>query len=1159
MSQAGLLKWGNDIRQSMANDPGRQFFRDQIQMHGFLFLDDYLDNILAGARQDALIDLVKTPSRKKAVTKQPRTASKLKNVVAVLFKDDGDKENASPVNSFHHTLLQTKSKSPERCVDENVSPRPPLGPRSMHPETDLWPLSEAATPPNVAVQAISQTNSYPEYQAETVLPVPSMSDQNELSVIAEDEEPAERSRSSLRFAEKLATITEPEPTDAEINVCLSHTSHNTSQTGSTSASADTFHSIILDSPSLTAHSCAKDAVPPLSRLSSPPPPPPVLDLPDPSVLESVDTQTYSPTAGTTDEPYGESVEPEFCQDGTDQDVSPAEVSQQQSTMPRFPSLPAPVPLHKSVGGMEQQLPAINPITPGAALGGKRTSWLKKAREAKALDVGRNPSNLTLTGTGINNTLKRKSSEFFSGALTELGDEKHKVAKSTETDTAPLQLRRGSLDGDVSEHTMPMQSPEDPSLGTTGKSEDMLGQFKKTVEGFRTRVGQSIGKSLAAAAAATLAEARAAAEARVVEKNSQQEDDTQALGPVATTKDPSHLDIQGSLTSTLVETGPSVIEPTPSTRTGERVGISELVATSEKTVFKEKIHASVFQPPSATTISSHIAHDFSGAPSSSASTTNHPLPVFSKAQPVFRPPSPKPVFKAGPSGVKSTAFSTPASMSLGLAPRLPSPPAPHKLNPLSAQSTMESLASDAIFDSQNDRTSWLPSTQDTEYDNAFDSPFQKHTEVLDEDDSWPMDEKLAEGVEWTFGIPFDREDSLTWSSAPTQSQKLERLDYVSEDVPAPAVPNDTYDLPVSEREVPGSFCMEIEDYGEHDEAAVEEEEPDIDPGKMTVTLVEPERSQSQLSLASSASSQSHVGFLGQASKLMSSVLGTGKKPKPEVKSLQRAAAAAKKEQEEKDKKAAVLKNMENRRQLVLQKKAEEEKARAVEQEKRLKEEAERRKREREEHTDKRPLKPTVKKDEDTTKKRKLAVESEKKPEIKKPMLKLNSGNPKSAFKPAPKPVPTTEGKGKLMSKFTTQTPSKAPMLDDVSQPSQLLHSQMAARAKAQIEAAAVPSESIELPDVPSEYSDSDDEDRKMKKAGELPLWAQSPELRQALENQATINPDDIFGPVPVLRMEEVFRTRASRFRARTSSANWIGADRLTQEEQTDYVRRMGYKS
>ncbi|KAK0208219.1 hypothetical protein DFS33DRAFT_1302110 [Desarmillaria ectypa] len=1156
MSQSGLLKWGNDVRHSMANDPGRQFFRDQLQMHGFLFLDDYLDNILAGARQDALIDLVKTPSRKKAISKQPRTASKLKNVMAVLFNDDGDKENTLPINSFHKTLLQTKVKSPERFVDENVPLRPPLGLRPMHPETDIWPLAEAATPPNVAVQEISRTSAFQGYQAETVLPIPSVSDQNELSVIAEDEEPAERSRSSVRMTEGSTTITEPEPepADVDINAYLSHTSHNISQTGSTSASADAFHSIILDSPSLAPHSCSMDGVPSLSRLSSPPPPPlPIVDLSDPSVLESTKTQTNPPAADAASEPRMGSAEPEFGQDGTDQDAS-----QPQSTVPRFPSLPAPIPLHKSVRGPEQ-LPAINPITPGAVPGGKRTSWLKKAREAKALDVGgRKTSIVALTGTEIHNTLKRKSSDFFPGGLTvEPSDDKHKIAKSTETDIAPLQLRKDFLDHDISEHIALMQSPEDPSLGTTGKPEDMLGQFKKTVEGFRTRVGQSIGKSLGGAAAATLAEARAAAEARVVEKNSQQEDGTQALGSETTMKDISPLYVQDSSTSTPVESRPSVTEHAPSTK--ERLSISELVATSGRTtVFKEKVHASVFQPPSAAAPSVHSIYDSSGAPSS-ISATNNILPVFNNAQPVFRPPSPKPVFKPGPSGVKSTAFSTPVSMSLGLAPRLPSPPATHKVNPLSAQSTLESLASDAVFDSQNDHAAWLPSTQDTEYDNAFDTPFQKHTEVLDEDDSWPMDEKLAEGVEWTFGVPFDREDSLTWSSAPTQSQKLEQLEHASKDGPSSAVSNDTYDGPGGEREVPVSFRMETEDYGEHDEAAVEEEEPNIDHGKMTVTLVSPERSQSQLSLASSVSSQPHVGFLGQASKLMSSVLGTGKKPKPEVKSLQRAAAVAKKEQEGKDKKAAVLKNMENRRQLVLQKKAEEEKARAIEQEKKLKEEAERRKREREEHTDKRPLKPIVKKDEDTTMKRKLAMENEKKSEIKKPMLKVNSGNPKSTFKPAPKPVPTAEGKGKLVSKFNAQTPSKAPMMDDVSQPSQILHSQMAARAKAQIEAATIPSESIELPDVPSEYSDSDDEDRKLKKARELPLWAQSPELRQALENQATINPDDIFGPVPVLRMEEVFRTRASRFRARTSSANWVGADRLTQEEQTDYVRRMGYKS
>jgi hypothetical protein len=48
------------------------------------------------------------------------------------------------------------------------------------------------------------------------------------------------------------------------------------------------------------------------------------------------------------------------------------------------------------------------------------------------------------------------------------------------------------------------------------------------------------------------------------------------------------------------------------------------------------------------------------------------------------------------------------------------------------------------------------------------------------------------------------------------------------------------------------------------------------------------------MASSASSQSQAGFFGQASKLLTSALGTSKKGKPEVKKvLQMAAVAAKK--------------------------------------------------------------------------------------------------------------------------------------------------------------------------------------------------------------------------------------------------------------------------
>jgi len=124
--------------------------------------------------------------------------------------------------------------------------------------------------------------------------------------------------------------------------------------------------------------------------------------------------------------------------------------------------------------------------------------------------------------------------------------------------------------------------------------------------------------------------------------------------------------------------------------------------------------------------------------------------------------------------------------------------------------------------------------------------------------------------------------------------------------------------------------------------------------------------------------------------------------------------------------------------------------------------------------------------------------------------------------------------------------------------------MANRAKEKMQATLPPrdpppktSEEIELPDINSEYSDSDDEDRP--RTFDPPEWAKSPELRQALQDQSTRDPDGIFGRIAPLRMEDIFRTRQSRFRARTSSANWSGTDQLTAEEEREYARRMGFRS
>jgi hypothetical protein len=93
-------------------------------------------------------------------------------------------------------------------------------------------------------------------------------------------------------------------------------------------------------------------------------------------------------------------------------------------------------------------------------------------------------------------------------------------------------------------------------------------------------------------------------------------------------------------------------------------------------------------------------------------------------------------------------------------------------------------------------------------------------------------------------------------------------------------------------------------------------------------------------------------------------------------------------------------------------------------------------------------------------------------------------------------------------------------------------------------------------IPSFYSYSDEEDVDRHK--DLPSWAQSPELFETLKRQKDFNPDNLFGPIATLKMEEIFKSRHSRFRARTSSANWSGVDKLTEMEELEYARRMNFK-
>ncbi|SHO76920.1 Hypothetical protein MSYG_1259 [Malassezia sympodialis ATCC 42132] len=103
---------------------------------------------------------------------------------------------------------------------------------------------------------------------------------------------------------------------------------------------------------------------------------------------------------------------------------------------------------------------------------------------------------------------------------------------------------------------------------------------------------------------------------------------------------------------------------------------------------------------------------------------------------------------------------------------------------------------------------------------------------------------------------------------------------------------------------------------------------------------------------------------------------------------------------------------------------------------------------------------------------------------------------------------------------------------------------------------------ELPDVASEYSDSDDE-ASIRKRSQEPSWTRGRELEALLLQQATVDPDEIFGcqvgPVPLDAMLPPRKGDRRRQRHRTSSANWNGPDGLAQWEIDRYNERMGIHS
>ena len=93
------------------------------------------------------------------------------------------------------------------------------------------------------------------------------------------------------------------------------------------------------------------------------------------------------------------------------------------------------------------------------------------------------------------------------------------------------------------------------------------------------------------------------------------------------------------------------------------------------------------------------------------------------------------------------------------------------------------------------------------------------------------------------------------------------------------------------------------------------------------------------------------------------------------------------------------------------------------------------------------------------------------------------------------------------------------------------------------------DNIDLAEIPTDSEEDSDSEADNKKQSLMASWVQSPALREQLRAQEdAVDAEAVFGPIAPLNMEEIFdKSRHHRFRSRTSSANWTGQDRLTEEE------------
>ncbi|KAG8691545.1 hypothetical protein FRC11_001535, partial [Ceratobasidium sp. 423] len=141
---AGFAQWATGIRNRMVADPGRADFKDQVQCHGYLFLHEYLDDVLNAPRPDNVIEFTKTPGRNKTASKKARalhaSAQKLKPVAPIVFgPGPKDKENNASATSPKQLAFKPAPRS-------QPNPAPESTPMTSGPRDSISRATPAGVP-----------------------------------------------------------------------------------------------------------------------------------------------------------------------------------------------------------------------------------------------------------------------------------------------------------------------------------------------------------------------------------------------------------------------------------------------------------------------------------------------------------------------------------------------------------------------------------------------------------------------------------------------------------------------------------------------------------------------------------------------------------------------------------------------------------------------------------------------------------------------------------------------------------------------------------------------------------------------------------------------------------------------------------------------------